>query len=76
MTGALLKELSAVFFNSARKPGVCARSGFTPPSPEGHHSTERYSETAGGVRIKGHFFTAAVEVLLACDEGVGQLEEW
>lgn len=64
MTGALLKELSAEFFNSARKPGVCASDGFTPAPPEGHHSTERYSETAGGIRIKSHFFTAAVEVLL------------
>lgn len=64
MTGTLLKELSAVFFSSTRKPGVCARNGFTPTSPEGHHSTERYSEIAGGIRKKGHFFTAAMEVLL------------
>lgn len=60
----MLKELSAVFFNSARKPGVCARNGFTAASPEGHHSTERCPGTAGGIRIKGHFSSAALEVLL------------
>lgn len=29
VTSALLKQLNAVFFISARKPGVCTRKGFT-----------------------------------------------
>lgn len=77
-SGALLKQLNAVFFISARKPGVCARGGFTPASPRGalQSCTERYGETAQGIRTKGHFFAGAGEALLRCGGGAGQREEW
>lgn len=57
-----LRSSVQCFSTVQEKPGVCPSNGFTPASPVGHHSTERCSETAGGIRIKGHFFTAAMEV--------------
>lgn len=55
MTAVLLKQLNAVFSISGRKPGVCARNGFTLTSLPGalQPCTERYGETAQGIRMKG-----------------------
>lgn len=68
MTGALLKQLNAAFFISARKSGVCARNGCTLMSPRGalQLCTERESKRARGIRIKGHFFAGVVEALPQC----------